>query len=212
MIGMVDEFVLFDEVQFTRRDWRNRNQIKTPQGLLWLSIPVVSKGKYEQKISDTRISEPGWAKKHWKSIKHAYGKAACFEEVGSQIEKLYEEVSSMEMLSDVNRLFIERISAMLGIDTPISNSADYRIVEGKSERLRAICVEAGADVYISGPAARDYLDEKHFAESGIAVEWMDYTGYPEYPQLHGDFEHHVSIFDLLLNAGPKAAESLRRSG
>ena len=85
LIGMVDEFVLLDEVQFTRRDWRNRNKIKTPQGLTWLTIPVVSKGKYEQKISETRISDPGWCEKHWRTLQQNYRKAAGYEEVADTI-------------------------------------------------------------------------------------------------------------------------------
>jgi hypothetical protein len=203
IIERVDEFVLYDEMQYTRRDWRNRNLIKTTHGLQWLTIPVAVKGRYLQKISETAIEAPGWRAEHLGSIRHAYGRAPFFREVYAWLEAAYAEASS-PMLSAVNEVLLRRCCERLGIATPLTRSADYEIVDGKTERLVSICRQAGATTYLSGPAARDYIDETQFAAAGIALEWMTYDGYPVYPQLHGDFQPGVSIVDLFFNTGPDA--------
>jgi len=208
LINSVDEFILYDDVQFTRRDWRNRNKIKTSQGLLWLTIPVEVKGKFFQKISDTRISEPSWAKKHWQTIVHNYSKARFFSEFKDAFESLYLS-SNEEYLSSVNYKFLTVINGILGIKTRIRWSNEFSLCDGQSERLLGICKDCGADIYLSGPAAKDYLDESIFEDEGVKVEWMDYAGYPEYYQLNPPFEHGVSILDLLFNAGPNAKRFMK---
>jgi hypothetical protein len=208
LIRMSDEFILYDDVQYTRRDWRNRNLIKTPTGLQWLTIPVDVKGKYHQRIRDTRISDPQWGRKHWATIVHNYAKAPFFGQYRELFEPLYLGTSE-EFLSEINRRFIETIVPLVGIDTVIKWSSDYELTDGRSERLLHICESAGATVYLSGPAAKGYLSESLFEQSGIKVAWMDYSGYPEYPQLFGNFEHGVTILDLLFNAGPNAANFMK---
>lgn len=208
LINMADEFILYDDVQYTRRDWRNRNLIKTPQGLQWLTVPVEVKGKYFQRIRDTRISEPGWARKHWATLLHNYSKAPFFDTYRPVFEPLYLE-NADTLLSDLNRRFIEAICGVLGIGTRISWSSDYPLVEGRSERLLGLCLAAGATRYLSGPAARGYLDEQLFNDAGVAVSWMDYSGYPPYRQLHGAFEHGVTVLDLLFNEGPEATRYMK---
>lgn len=200
IIGTVDEFILYDDMQYTRRDWRNRNQIKTPQGVQWLTIPVKVKGKYHQAIRETEIDGTDWASTHWKALAANYKKAPCYAEIACLLEPLYLNCRHTH-LSALNRQFIETICAYLGITTKITNSWDYQLAEGKSERLAELCRQAGATEYVSGPAAKDYMDESVFAGRGIAVSWFDYAGYPEYPQLWGDFVHGVSIVDLLFNCG-----------
>lgn len=208
MIAAVDEFILYDDMQYTRRDWRNRNQIKTPQGLAWLTVPVQVKGKYHQKIRDTEIDGTEWAALHWKSLAQNYRRAPYYQDVASWLEPLYfGEVCTH--LSQLNRRFIEAICQYLGIRTRISNSWDYTLIEGKTERLADLCAQAGGAEYISGPAARDYIDEHVFADMGIKLTWFDYAGYDEYPQLWGEFCHGVSILDLLFNCGPDARCHLR---
>jgi WbqC-like protein family. len=204
MIRSVDEFVLYDDVQFTRRDWRNRNRIKTAHGLHWLTIPVKVKGRYHQSVRETEIEGSSWAESHWQTIRHGYARAACFEEMAPILEKVYADCSGLHMLSEVNRLWIESVCRLLAIQTPLRWSSEFSLKGDRSERLLNICLEAGADCYVSGPAARDYLDTGLFESAGVAVEWMSYEGYPEYPQLHGAFEHRVSVIDLLLNAGNPA--------
>jgi hypothetical protein len=208
MIAAVDEFILYDDMQYTRRDWRNRNQIKTPQGVQWITVPVKVKGKYDQTIRETEIDGTDWAEIHWKSISQNYRKTPHFEEVAALFEPLYRQ-RQYTHLSVLNRVLIEAVCAYLGITTRISNSWDYPLIEGKTERLVDLCVQAGGTEYISGPAARDYIDEGIFAGRGIKLSWFGYTGYPEYPQLWGDFTHGVTILDLLFNCGKEAPHYMK---
>jgi len=210
MIASVDEFILYDDVQFTRRDWRNRNQIKTPQGLQWLTIPVKVKGNYSQPINQTEIDGHEWAHAHWRAIQRNYARANHFKDYAEELEQLYK--SETTLLSDLNRTFIEWVCSKLGITTKISMSSDYALVESRTERLLDLCIQTGANEYTSGPAAKDYLDEKLFSEKDIAVRWFDYSDYPEYPQLWGDFTHTVTVLDLLLNCGPDAPKYMKFVG
>jgi hypothetical protein len=207
-MNSVDEFVLFDDVQFTKRDWRNRNQIKTPRGTEWLTIPVKVAGSYLQKVRETRVDSETWQRTHWSALTHNYARAPFFGAYREQLEDVYLGATS-PMLSDVNHRFLTAIAGILGIPTRISWSMDYEIVDGQSARLVHICRQAGATEYLSGPSARAYIDPAAFEAAGIAVRYADYTCYPEYPQLHGPFEHHVSILDLLFNTGPEATQYMK---
>ena len=211
LIAAVDEFILYDDMQYTRRDWRNRNLIKTAQGLQWLTVPVVVKGRYEQAIKDTRVENDAWQSKHWKTLLHQYKKARCFEEIADWLSPLYVS-EHYDLLSNLNRRFIEHICDYLGIETKISSSGDFELVEGKTERLADLCQKAGGTEYISGPAAKSYIDQSVLTKYGIALTWFDYNGYSEYPQLHGPFEHGVSIIDLLFNCGRESAAYMRYVG
>ncbi|WP_422909277.1 WbqC family protein [Pseudomonas sp. MAC6] len=208
MIASVDEFILYDDMQYTRRDWRNRNQIKTPHGVQWLTVPVLVKGKYHQKIRETEIDGTNWVAAHWKTLEQNYRRAPYFAEIASWLEPLY-LAESFVNISQLNRFFIEAICTYLGIKTIITNSWDYTLLEGRTERLADLCMQAGGTEYISGPAARDYVDEKIFFESGIKLTWFDYAEYPEYPQLWGEFAHGVTILDLLFNCGRDAPRYMR---
>jgi hypothetical protein len=203
LINSVDEFILFDDVQYTARDWRNRNKIKTAHGVIWLSIPIEVKGQYFQKIRDARVSDPTWRVRHWKSMTQAYGKARYFAQYRKCLEELYRS-SSAQYLSEINYVFLSTLCSLLGIHTHITWSSNYDLVPGKTERLVSLCQQAGATEYVSGPAAKSYLDETLFATAGIQVRWMDYFGYPEYSQLFPPFEHAISVIDLLFNEGPNA--------
>ena len=209
MINMVDEFILYDDMQYTRRDWRNRNKIKTPNGLAWLTIPVEVKGKYFQKINETTISDPKWAKEHWATIKQFYSKAKYFNEYKDVFEPVYLNCEE-SYLSKVNHKLITTINTVLGIDTKISWSSDYEIVDGKTERLLSLVQQANGTEYISGPAAKDYIVDGFFTDAGIKLSWMDYSGYPEYTQLYPPFEHGVTVLDLIFNEGPLAMNYLKR--
>ncbi len=208
MIAAVDEFILYDDMQYTRRDWRNRNQIKTPQGLQWLTVPVRVKGKYHQKIRETEIEGTAWAEDHWKALAQNYSRAPHFKEIAEWLEPLYRGALPLT-LSELNRLFIGSICDYLEIRTTISNSWDYQLVDGKTERLADLCAQAGGTEYISGPAAKDYIDETIFRERDITLTWFDYAGYPEYPQLWGEFTHGVTILDMLFNCGRLSSSHMR---
>lgn len=201
LIAAVDEFIIYDDMQYTRRDWRNRNKIKTPSGLQWLTVPVQVKGKYDQKIRDTKIDGDGWAKVHWRAFTQYYRRARYFEPIAEWLEPLYTSATYTH-LSQLNRVFIEAVCKYLGIKTKIGDSKDYVLAPGKTERLADLCVQLGGTEYISGPAAKDYIDETVFSRQGIKLTWFDYSGYPEYPQLWGQFVHGVTILDLLFNCGP----------
>jgi len=205
-IAAVDEFILYDDVQFTKNDWRHRNRIKTPQGPAWLSIPVGP--NIHRRICDVSLPSTNWRSTHWKTLAQNYRKAHCFESVATWLEPLYER-GEHGTLSASNRAFIEAICAFLGITTKLSWSWDYTTKQGRTERLVDLCIQADATEYVSGPAARTYLDLAAFAARGIAVTWFDYAGYPTYPQLWQSFEHQVSIVDLLFNCGPTSAHYMK---
>lgn len=207
----VDVFVLYDDAQYTRRDWRNRNRIKTRQGVQWLTVPVQVTGKYLQPIREVIVSDPGWAVTHWRTLTHHYGKATGFAQIGPALEDLYRDAAASPRLSDINHLFLTGINKLLGITTSIRWSNELELTGDRSERLLGMCRQLGANTYVSGPAARGYLDERLFQDAGIAVEWADYSGYPEYRQLHPPFDHLVSIVDLLLNEGTEARHFLKHA-
>jgi WbqC-like protein family len=209
IVKRVDEFVLYDDRQYTRRDWRNRNRIKTPQGTQWLTVPVLVRGKYDQRIDETRVSEPGWAEKHWRTLEHNYAAAPHFHELSPTFEASYRAIADEPRLSAINRTLLETVVAVLGIHTTFSWSTDYEAEGAKTERLVSLCRAAGASHYLSGPAAKAYLEEERFAEAGIELEYVDYEGYPEYPQLHGGFDHFVTVLDLIFNTGPDAHRYLK---
>ena len=209
IINLVDEFVFYDEAQYTKRDWRNRNLIKTKAGLKWLTIPVRIKGKYKQKINETMVSDKDWAGKHWRTIYHSYSHAGCFEKYKERFEKAYEAVAGMDLLSEINLYFIKFIVEILGIKTKFRLSTQYNLTGNRSEKILSVCKQAGADTYITGPAAKSYIDTQLFKAEGISLIWMDYSGYPEYIQLYPPFRHKVSAIDLIFNAGESAKQLLK---
>jgi hypothetical protein len=154
-------------------------------------------------IRETEIEGSQWRNAHWKSLYRNYCRAPHFSAVAEQLEALYLQTDYV-FLSQLNRALIEWVCKQLGIKTNVSNSWDYKLGEGKTERLADLCVQAGATEYVSGPAARDYVDVSAFSDRGVSLRWFDYAGYPEYPQLWGEFRHGVSILDLLFNCGKDA--------
>ncbi len=210
-INMVDVFVLYDHVQYTKKDWRNRNKIKVPGGTIWLSIPIHTKGLYPHAaINEMKVSNQEWRKKHWKSLEFYYKKAPFFEKYADVFYKLYME-DDEEYLSQINYKFIKTINQILGIETELRWSTEFKIFgNDKNEVIINILKQLDTDIYLLGPAAKSYLDEELFAREGIKVEWMDYSGYPEYPQLYTPpFVHEVSILDLIFNTGPDAPKYMK---
>jgi hypothetical protein len=203
-----DLFVIFDDAQYTKNDWRNRNQIKTAQGREWLTIPIKTAGQFGQRVCDAQVLENSWAERHWQKIAGAYATAPFFSRYGGSLEALYQHASRLQFLSDVNRLFLEFFCNELGIATPLRWSMDYSLAPGKTERLVDLCRQNEATHYLSGPSGRNYIEGHLFEGAGIALEYYDYAGYRPHRQLHGAFEHAVSVLDLLLNEGPAAPEFL----
>jgi len=202
-IAAVDVLVVFDDMQYTKRDWRNRNRIKTVQGLKWMSIPVEVKGKYFQKINETKVAERGWQQSHLGILKHNYANARYFKEMFPLIEEFY-LACDYQYLTEINLHFIQSINHFLGITTPIKLSSEFQLHEEKTQRLVDICADLSGTEYFTGPVAKTYLEEEKFTQKGIKVRYWDYLGYPEYEQLNPPFEHGVTIFDLLFCKGAEA--------
>jgi hypothetical protein len=205
LMASVDAFILYDDAQYTERDWRNRNRIKTAQGPCWLTIPYRLHGK--PRIWDVEVKDGRWRSQHWETLRCSYRRAPAFLEVAPEIERLYREVPGPS-LSLSNRFLLKGIADLLGIYTPMSWSWEYTLEGDRSERLANICLQLGARTYVSGPAARSYLDLEPFQRLGIDVEWFNYEGYLEYPQLYPPFDHHVSVLDLIFSQGSGARDFL----
>jgi hypothetical protein len=202
----VDVFVFYDDVQFTKNDWRNRNLIKTPAGRQWLSIPV---GKAQDRlIHEVAIPDTPWACQHWAQLQAHYAAAPYFATYAPMLEEVY-LARAWTNLSELNQHLICRIARdCLGITTEVRDSREFGAVGHKQERLIDLLAKVGADAYVSGPTARDYIDEARFDRAGIEIMWKDYGGYPEYPQFHPPFTHQVTILDLLFHQGPSAPDHI----
>jgi hypothetical protein len=217
MIAQADELILLESVQYTRRDWRNRNTIKTPTGPQWLTIPVEVKGKYLQAIDETRIADKDWGEKHIRSIETNYRRAEAFKEFSPWLFERIRAAAAFSLLTEVNAYLIAEICRSLGLEqrirrcTEVLRRSELMAME-PTDRLLNLCIASGATRYISGPAARNYMDLEKFARAGIEVDWMGYNGFPEYHQCWGVFEPRVSIVDVLLNCGRLSVGYLKQAG
>jgi hypothetical protein len=203
IIHDVDLFVFHDDLQYTKNDWRNRNRIKTPDGERWLTIPVGT--DEHRRICDVRLPHRSWARDHWRHLEYSYRKAPYFAHFRPYFEPLY-LARDWTWLSEMNQAMTIGIARdLLGITTDFSDSIPYRLTQAKGARVLELLGKAGAEEYVSGPAARDYITDAEFAAVGIRAIWKDYAGYPEYDQLYPPFSHRVTILDLLFHTGPAAA-------
>lgn len=199
LIQNADVFVFYDEVQYTKNDWRNRNRICSRNGIQWLTIPV-SRDSVKLRIGEVRLPDSRWQQLHFKTLFHSYHSAPCF----SQIEPLLTDfycTHRWSYLAEVNRHCMVAIARLLGIETHFLDSKEFVLQGGRVERLVSLLQQIGADEYLSGPNARAYLagSEAYFERAGIRLLFKNYSGYPEYPQLCQPFEHSVSIVDVLAN-------------
>lgn len=211
LIASSDEFVIYDDVQYTRHDWRNRNRIKTAHGPKWLSIPVRVTGRTGQRIHDVEVVDHRWVDKHWRAIEHNYARAPFYATLGPFFADLYESVRTdrLVQLSTINERFLSAICELLEITTPLTWVMDLGLERtDRVDRLIEMCRALGAERYLTGPAARAYLDTVRFDRAGIELVFMDYSDYPEYDQLHPPFTHEVSIIDLVLSTGDAARRHL----
>jgi len=203
IIHDVDVFIFLEDVQYTHRDWRNRNRVKTPGGVKWISVPVL--GGMNQQIFEARIDySQSWREKHRNTIHHSYAQAPYYDSYKSEILDIFSQ--SFKTLSELNIYSIRKIAGMLGIETRFINSKDLASHGVKDDKLIGICQLVGADSYLSGPAALNYIENDKFSAAGIRLRYKDYSGYPEYPQLWGEFNHHVSIVDLIFNCGERSSQ------
>jgi hypothetical protein len=209
IIKSVDEFIVYDSVQYTKNDWRNRNRIKTASGIQWLSIPVHTSNSFGQSIKDVRIVDSNWTKKHWRSLESSLNKAEHFDEYRDIWFQLYEDARNMEFLHDVNLLFLKTLCRNLGVSTTINLDTSIEFSgNSPTAKLISICKASGADYYLTGPSALSYLEMDLFQESRINLEIIDYSKYRQYKQLFGRFESNLSVLDLLANEGSNAKSHL----
>lgn len=202
IIHRVDICVIYDDVQYTKNDWRNRNRIVTANGLQWLTVPVGD--SISRLIKGVTIPRHQWQEKHWKSIVQAYSKSPYFHLYREELREVYLD-SIWHSLSELNLSLMRFVCRSLGIKTEFRDSGEFDLSGEKSERLLNLLSQIGAHEYISGPAAKGYLDSSAFHSADIAVEYMQYK-YPSYPQRFEPFTHEVSAIDLLFAVGRDAGE------
>lgn len=204
LISRVDVFVFYDDVQFTPKDWRSRNRIRTTHGDIWLTVPVLTKGRRDQRICDAVIDPlSNWQTKHYKTLKASYQRARHFKDYEYLLEQIY-LANKWTKIADLNIFATKLIAEALGIKTEWRRSSDLGQEGGKNgERAINLCKVLGCDYFINGPSARAFMDESLFRENGIDLHYMSYS-YPEYAQLHRPFVHEVTILDVIFNAGPGA--------
>lgn len=206
LISRVDVFVFYDDVQFTKKDWRNRNLIKTSQGTSWLTVPVLTSGLRTQRIHETKIaSNSGWQEKHRKAITNAYIRAPFFADFEFILDEIYAN-QRWENISELDVFSTKLICEVLGINVEWYLASEIGLDGSKDgEKVINIAKELGANHFINGPASRPFMNQGLFDQADIHLEFIDYE-FPEYPQLHGDFVHGVSVLDVLFNCGPRSRE------
>jgi hypothetical protein len=205
-VQRADLFIFYDDVQYDKRGWRNRNQIKTPRGKQWLTIPAHSRGAQTQNIPINQIRivwDNSWNEAHFKAILQSYSRTPHFEEYRPLLETFYQRRD--EFLADFTIAFTIALTRELGNHhTRFMRSSEIAGITGqKIDRLIQILQAVGATHYISGPSARDYIENEKFEQAGVTLEYMQYD-YPEYPQLYPPFDPYVSVLDLLFMTGAEA--------
>jgi len=212
-IYKADVFIFYDDVQYDKNGWRNRNRIKTRNGPIWLTIPVLHRGSVSEQIPilEIRIDRSkDWNRKHWMSIQQSYTKAPFYTQYAPLLEDYLQQ--KPDSLANFTIALTIALSQAIGIQktrfvrsSELSESGPESIVLKRTDRLVDLLYKVGATHYISGPAARDYLEEDKLAKAGISLEYMVYD-YPEYPQLYPPYDPSVSIIDLLFMTGPQAGK------
>ncbi|MGV3278669.1 WbqC family protein [Rickettsiales bacterium LUAb2] len=204
IMNKVDIFVFFEDVQFTKKNWRTRNKIKTTGGSKWLTVPVKNDNLLDKKIYEVEISqEEDWQINHYNAIANSYAKAKFFKEYKYLLDEIYLQ-KKWTNLSEFNIFTNKLIAKTLGIKVEFANSKDLAITSSKTDKVVDICKAFNANYLLNGPTAKEYTEEDKLLAAAIEVEYMDYTKYPEYTQLNGEFEHNVTILDVIFNCGPEA--------
>ncbi len=201
IIQKVDCFVFLDSTQYTVRNWRNRNQIKTPQGLLWLTVPT--NGTQSMPINEVEINNSqSWQQKHLKALQRNYSECTFFDEYFLFFKNIL--LQNWKLLSALNQTLIKEICNVLNIETTFLQSTDLELIKGKNEKIISIVKQLGGTHYLTGPSAQAYIRPELFEENCITLEYMDYSHYPIYDQRWGIFSHNVSVLDLLFCAGSQS--------
>jgi hypothetical protein len=210
LIDQVDTFVVLDTVQFEKQSWQQRNRIKTPAGLLWLTVPVAFRGRLEQKILEVEIRDLEFWRKHLRGIEVNYGRALFFEEYFPQVSAILQACRPGTRLIDLNLRLINWIMALLGVQTSVVLASSLTQEGRRSELLANICRKLGACQYISPLGSAVYLLEEMgcFRDCGVELVFQNYT-HPVYRQLFSPFLTHACVLDLLFNEGGRSLEIIR---
>lgn len=201
-IALADRFISFDQVQYLPKDWNNRNRIKTPNGPIWLTVPVHRKGHRDKRICEIEINNAlPWGRKHLKSLVVNYAKAPYFDRYIGFFEKVY--TSEWRYLVDLNSYMLSWFLHILGLELPVDSAGHYDFEGSKGDLVLDMCLKLGAEKYIFGVQGKNYADIKSFEAAGVHPVFQEYN-HPEYPQLHGDFISNLSIVDLLFNCGEES--------
>lgn len=209
LINYVDVFVFFDEVQFTRRDWRNRNRVMCDDKIKWLSIPLKNKGNYFKSIYEMEIKNQDWKEDHLNKIRSYYQNSKDFKKNFQIIEEIYYKIQS-EKLSEINQTIIKEVCKKLGIETKFYNSNEFCNLNNETDpsfRLLNICKENKVDLYVSGPVAKNYLNERLFEKSNIKVEWFKYNETDQNNKI--ELSENLSIIHSLINYGLDKSKFLK---
>ena len=207
-IAHSDVFVFLDNVQYKKREFQNRNKIRTKEGWLWLTVPVITKGRFTQNMKEVLIDNTSnWHKKHWQSIEMNYSKAKYFNEYKEFFKSLYEK--EWDKLIDLNVFIIKYINELLNIKIPVYYESDLNIEGEKTTRIINICKKLNADTYLSGIGGKEYLIEEEFIKTGIKLIYQNFK-HPVYTQVYPGFEPFMSIVDLLFNCGKESKNLLYR--
>jgi hypothetical protein len=199
-----DLFVIYDDVMFDKGGWRNRNRIKTSNGLCWLTVPVIKENLLSTAVKDVLINNAtDWRKKHFLTLCQNYRRAPCFKEVLPVIEETYQ--IPWEKLIDLDMFLIRKCMAMMGIEKPLLFSSELEAQGDRNSRLVNICTQLGADIFYEGKAGESYIDNALFLKEGVTVVFQNYR-HPVYSQLYGDFIPYLSVVDLLFNYGRKSLD------
>ena len=205
-IACADAYCYFDAVQYVKREWNNRNRIKTAHGPIWLSVPVLTTGYREKPLCELQIDNTiDWKKKHWRSLSISYAKAPYFKKYSFFFEDVYTQ--QWTYLSELNEHMLKWFLKELGISVTYYKASALHFVGAKSELVLDMCKKLGADSYVFGALGRDYAKVADFERAGIKVVFQDYK-HPIYPQLHGDFVPYLSIVDLIFNCGERSLDIL----
>jgi len=205
-IALSDTFCIFDDVQYLKKDWNNRNKIKTNSNAVMLTVPVLTQGYLEKSIWEIEINNSvNWKKKHWKTIYLTYKKAPYFSKYSDFFEDLYQR--EWNNLVELNDYILLYLLEELGIKVNIRRASDEKFKGAKSDLVLDMCQRLGADVYIFGALGKDYAELEKFNQAGVDVYFQEYL-HPEYPQLYGEFNPYMSVIDLLFNCGDNSLDIL----
>jgi hypothetical protein len=204
LMNSVELFIFLDSVQFTKRSWQQRNQIKNANGSQWLSVPVITKGRRDQKIHEVMIDPTAnFGADHRKAIEYNYRKSPYFDVIAPELFSILDKPH--QSLSNLNIELTLMLKQLLGIETPTLRSSEMNGEGYKADLLLSLCQEVNAEEYISPPGSQGYLDESDaFIEANIPIKYFDFH-HPEYSQLFGEFLPYMSVIDLLFNEGNNAS-------